>query len=177
SFVDFSIMHIFFVSFLIRIVTVPPALYSLSLHDALPIWPRWSNLSACRRTVETIITSGRKSPSVSTWRLPPTQLACSALRQLGDHLDLELKAIQPGYAHASQRRVRCLAPVLRNDLPDGLEFGFRIDDEHGHVDHVLEAAAGFRQDRVEVVESATHLHFQVRLRRAVFATADLPRHE
>ncbi|MNT85501.1 hypothetical protein D3C72_2256770 [compost metagenome] len=73
--------------------------------------------------------------------------------------------------------MRRFAPVLGHQLPDRFEVRFRIDDEDRHVDHVVEGAARGFQDGVQVVEGAPHLRFQLRFRRAVFAAADLSRHE
>ncbi len=73
--------------------------------------------------------------------------------------------------------MRRLAPVLGHDRPGLLEVLLRIDQEHGHVDHVIEGAAGGSQHRIEILEGAAHLGFEVRLGRTVLAAADLAGNE
>lgn len=61
--------------------------------------------------------------------------------ELGNDLDLEREAVEPGHTDSCQRAVRRLAPKLRDDLPDRLEIGSRIDDEKRDIDHVVERTA------------------------------------
>src|SRR5690606_9212787 len=56
---------------------------------------------------------------------------------------------------------------------DGVELPLRVGVEGGHVDDVVEAAAGRRQHRRQVVERQLHLACEVGLGRAVLAAADL----
>ena len=93
----------------------------------------------------------------------------------GDDFDLEIEAIQPGHADCGHGRMRRIAPELReHQIPYRLELRLRIDDEYCHVDHVVEAASGSVQDRIEILEGAPYLGFQIRFRRTVLGAANLP---
>src|SRR5690606_17227865 len=96
--------------------------------------------------------------------------ACSVwFRKLGNHLDLELVAVQPRNTDAGERGVRRFAPVRRGDLPNPFEVLFRIHHENGGVDHVVEAASSGGEDCIEVLKGSPDLCLKVGLHRTVFA--------
>ena len=103
--------------------------------------------------------------------------ASHPLRQLRNHFDLKLKAIQPRHPNARERGVRRIAPVFAHHFPRGLEMLFWVHHEHRHIDYVVKRAAGGLQDRVEVVERQPHLGLVVGLRRAIGPAAHLARDE
>src|SRR3546814_20096543 len=67
----------------------------------------------------------------------------------GNHLDLELKTIQPRHPHRRQRRMRCAAPEFGHHFPDRFECRFWIDDENRDIDHIIKGAIGGGENRSE----------------------------
>jgi hypothetical protein len=101
-----------------------------------------------------------------------------AIRQAtGDHLDFDIEAVQPRHADHRGRGKRRDAPEFLGNAPDALESRCGVDDEDGHVHHIVERATAGSEDRVQVGEGAAHLRVEFRFRRPVLAAADLAGHE
>ncbi|MNF94204.1 hypothetical protein D3C84_769080 [compost metagenome] len=73
--------------------------------------------------------------------------------------------------------MRCVTPELGHDAPDPFEGRFGIDHEHRDVHHIVKAAIGRGEYRLQIVECQPNLSLQVGLWRTVFGATNLSRDE